>query len=143
VSERPFFDAKGAPRSLGEHRGRSVIFNFWATWCAPCIREMPEFDRLKTLLAGDGIDVLALSEDRKGAPQVERFYKMTKIMNLEILVDDKGRILRDSGVRGLPTTLLINPKGMEVARVVGASVWDSRDVVAFLRRCLGTKEKSP
>ncbi len=141
VTTRPFFDARGVPRRLSDYRGRSVIFNFWATWCAPCIREMPEFDRLKTLLAGDGIDVLALSEDRKGVKRVEKFYTMAEIKNLEIFLDDQGRILRDSRVRGLPTTLLIDAKGREVARVQGAAVWDTSEVVAFLRRCLGNGKR--
>ena len=137
VTARPFFDARGGQRRLSDHLGRGVVFNFWATWCAPCIREMPDLDRLYALVAGNGIDVLALSEDRKGVPRVEKFYKMAGIKNLEIILDDKGGILRDSQVRGLPTTLLINADGMEVARVQGAAVWDSSDVVAFIRRCLG------
>ncbi len=137
VTDRPFFDARGGQRRLSDHRGRGVVFNFWATWCAPCIREMPDLDHLKTLVDENGIDVLALSEDRKGVNRVEKFYKFAEIRNLEILLDDKGGILRDSRVRGLPTTLLINADGMEVARVQSAAVWDSRDVVAFIRRCLG------
>lgn len=137
VTNRPFFDARGGQRRLSDYRGRGVVFNFWATWCAPCIREMPEFDRLKTLVAENGIDVLALSEDRKGVPRVKKFYKMAGIENLDILLDDNGGILRDSRVRGLPTTLLIDADGMEVARIQGAAVWDTKDVVAFIRRCLG------
>ncbi len=137
VTARPFFDARGGQHRLSDHRGRGVVFNFWATWCAPCIREMPDLDRLKTLLAGDGVDVLALSEDREGVDRVKKFYATAGIRNLDILLDDKGGVLRDSQVRGLPTTLLIDADGMEVARIQGAAVWDSRDAVAFLRRCLG------
>ncbi len=141
VTARPFFDVRGGQRRLSDHRGRGVVFNFWATWCAPCLREMPDLDRLKTLLDGDGVDVLALSEDRKGVNRVEKFYKFAEIRNLEILLDDKGGILRDSRVRGLPTTLLINADGMEVARVQGAAVWDTKDVVVFIRRCLGNGKR--
>ena len=141
VTARPFFDAQGGQRRLSDYRGRGVVFNFWATWCAPCIREMPDLDRLKTLLAGAGVDVLALSEDRKGVPRIEKFYTMAGIRNLDILIDDKGGILLDSRVRGLPTTLLIDADGMEVARVQGAAVWDSKDVVAFIRRCLGNGKR--
>ena len=141
VTARPFFDARGGQRRLSDHRGRGVVFNFWATWCAPCIREMPDLDHLKTLVAENGVDVLALSEDRKGVDRVEKFYKMTEIRNLDILLDDNGGMLRDLRVRGLPTTLLIDADGMEVARIQGAAVWDSRDVVAFIRRCLGNGKR--
>ena len=113
-----------------------MVFNFWATWCAPCVREMPQLDRLKALLDADGIDVVAISEDRQGAPVVEKFYRDHEIKNLEVTIDVGGKVLRDSKVRGLPMTLLINSDGLEVGRVQGASEWDSKDAVAFLRRCL-------
>ena len=121
VSGQPFIDANGGPRSLEEHLGRGVVFNFWATWCAPCVREMPQLDRLKAL---------------KGVPLVKKFYRVNEIKNLAVDIDEGGKVLRDSKVRGLPMTLLINPKGLEIGRVQGISEWDSKDIVAFLRRCL-------
>jgi len=132
-----FVDGEGRSRNLAEFRGEAVVLNLWATWCAPCVREMPQLDRLKKTLAGDGIRVLALSEDRGGAPVVEKFYAVNGIRNLEVLIDLGGVVLRDLGVRGLPTTVLIDADGREVARALGAAEWDSDAVVAFLRRCLG------
>ena len=87
-------------------------------------------------LDADGIDVVAISEDRQGAPVVEKFYRDHEIKNLEVIIDVGGKVLRDSKVRGLPMTLLINSDGLEVGRVQGASEWDSKNAVAFLRRCL-------
>lgn len=135
-----FFDKKDAARSLAAYKGRGVVVNFWATWCAPCVREMPALDRLSKLLKGAGIDVLALSEDRPGASLVEKFYKTNAIRNLEVLIDKGGKVLRASKVRGLPTTLLIDANGLEVGRLLGAVEWDSDKAVAFLKKCLGPKK---
>ncbi|MEE8352472.1 MAG: TlpA disulfide reductase family protein [Rhodospirillales bacterium] len=137
----PVFDKNDAPRSLSAYKGQGLIVNFWATWCAPCVREMPQLDRAREVLKGAGIDVLALSEDRAGAPLVEKFYKTNAIRNLEILIDKGGKVLRESKVRGLPTTLLIDAKGLEVGRVLGIAEWDSPKAIAFLKRCL-TPQKS-
>ena len=133
----PFVDGEGRSRTLAEFRGEGVVLNLWATWCAPCVREMPQLDRLKGLLAGDGIRVLALSEDRGGAPLVKKFYDVNGIKNLEVLIDAGGNVLRDLRIRGLPTTVLIDAEGREVGRALGAAEWESDAMVAFLRRCLG------
>ena len=100
---------------------------------------MPQLDRLRNLLSGAGIEVLALSEDRAGAPLVEKFYNTNRIRNLEVLIDKGGKVLRGSKVRALPTTLLIDSGGMEVSRVLGAVEWDSEKAVEFLKSCLGNK----
>ena len=129
-------DPDGAVLNLGALQGRPVLMNLWATWCAPCVKEMPQLDRLHKILAPDGIAVLTISEDRAGAALVEKFYRINELGNLDILIDRNGKVLRGSKVRGLPTTLLIDAKGREIGRVQGISEWDSGDVVAFLRRCL-------
>jgi hypothetical protein len=101
---------------------------------------MPALDRLHAE-AGDDFHVLALSNDRGGAPVVAKFYAENGIANLANLVDDKGRALRAMKVRGLPTTILVAAGGNEVGRVLGAAEWDSPEAVAFLRACLAPAGK--
>ena len=137
VRQVPFVEGADTARTIADYRGRAVVLNFWATWCAPCVREMPSLDRLQAEVSGEGIEVLTLSEDRGGAPVIKRFYKKLGIRNLPVLVDKRGEVLRKLRVRGLPTTLLIDARGNEVGRVVGPVEWDSPEAIALVRGCLG------
>jgi thiol-disulfide isomerase/thioredoxin len=136
-----FLENGDTRRTLADLKGRGVVLNFWATWCAPCVREMPALDRLQAEAGGD-FHVLALSSDRGGAPVVEKFYAKTGIKNLANLIDEKRRVLKALKVRGLPTTVLIDPAGKEVGRILGAAEWDAPETVAFLRACIGAGGKS-
>jgi len=138
LANTPFLDAAGATRSLADYRGRGVVLNFWATWCPPCVREMPALDRLQVMLKGTGVEVVTLSEDRNGAALIEKFFALNGIKNLPKLIDPKGAALKSYGVTVLPTTIFINGNGVEIGRVLGISEWDSPEMVAFLSGCLGT-----
>jgi len=118
------------------------VLNFWATWCAPCVREMPALDRLTAEVEGDGIRVLTVSEDRKGGPVVRKFFKVNGIKNLPMLVDIKQGLLRAFGIRVLPTTVLVGRDGREVARMVGVHEWDTPETAEYLRACLGVSPKT-
>jgi len=133
----PILDAAGKQRRLAEWQGKGVVLNFWATWCAPCVKEMPQLDRLKALLATHGIDVLAVSEDREGIAVAKTFHEVNKLRDLAVMVDPKGDLLRAFKGRGLPTTVLIDKQGRHVATVTGAAEWDAPEVVGFLKGCLG------
>jgi thiol-disulfide isomerase/thioredoxin len=135
----PFFDAQDAELSISDFRGQGVVLNFWATWCVPCIKEMPALVHLKELLSEDNITVLALSEDRGGAKKVIPFFKKLGIEGLDVLIDKRGKVARKSGVRGLPVTILIDAEGLERGRVTGIAQWDDPDIVDFVRRCIGPK----
>ena len=137
MTDAPFFDADGKSRTLADYRGRGVVLNFWATWCLPCVREMPQLDKLRKSLEPAGIEVLALDEDRDGVALVKKFYRVNRLENLEILFDLNRKVLRDSKIRGMPTTLLIDARGREVGRVEGFAEWDAKSVVPFIKRCLG------
>lgn len=134
-----FKTADDSDVTLADHSGRGVVLNFWATWCAPCVREMPELDRLNAALAPDGIDVLTASMDRGGHPVIAAFYEKIGITNLAALHDPKGAAARALGIRGLPTTLIIAPDGREVARIEGIHHYDTDATKAYLKNCIGPK----
>lgn len=130
-----FSTADGGETGLADFAGRGVIANFWATWCAPCVREMPQLDALRAELAPAGIDVIAVSMDRAGHKAVADFYERYEIRHLPQLVTPSktGGTL---GIRGLPTTLLIDPEGREVARIVGLFEYDAPESIEYFKRCL-------
>lgn len=131
-----FRDEHGAPHTLQEFRGKSVLLNVWATWCAPCRKEMPALDRLQAQLGASTFQVLVLSLDREGVPLVKKFYDEIGIKALPVYVDSTTESMGKLGILGVPTTLLIDREGLEVARYTGPAEWDSADVVAMIRRHL-------
>ena len=113
-----------------------VFVDFWATWCAPCVREMPALDRLQAGLTGEKIVVVALSIDRGGLPVVEEFYRRNGIETLPARIVPPGPLIDALGITVMPTTLLVNGDGNEVGRVVGTAEWDLPGALSFLRGCL-------
>ena len=137
VPEVRFADGVGRPRALSEFRGKVVLLNLWATWCAPCRREMPTLDRLQAMLGGDDFQVLALAVDRGGIEKVSAFLEELGLRHLEAYVDPSTRAMRALGAFGLPTTLLIDEAGNEIGRLVGPAEWDSAEALALIRRAIG------
>ena len=135
-----FIDADGNEKSLADLRGEGLIVNFWATWCAPCVKEMPALDRLAEATGPRGLRVLALSADREGASVVREFYDVNKIRYLPVAIDKMSRVARAIGVDGLPTTVLYDSEGREVGRVIGVAEWDTPAAVDFLGGCLGARD---
>lgn len=129
-----FQDAEGRETRFDAFRGRGMVVNFWATWCPPCVAEMPALDRAHAALARDGIEVLALSSDRGGRAQVEPFYARTGLRHLAMWFDARGATGRALGIRGLPTTLILDRRGLEVARAEGEAEWDHPEMLAAIRR---------
>jgi thiol-disulfide isomerase/thioredoxin len=129
-----FTDAEGRETRFEAFRGKGLVVNFWATWCPPCVAEMPALDRAHAALARDGIEVLALSSDRGGRTQVAPFYARTGLKNLAMWFDPRGAAGRALGVRGLPTTLILDRAGREVARLEGEAEWDRPEMLAAIRR---------
>lgn len=136
VPELRFKDGDGQPVSLADFRGKVVLLNIWATWCGPCREEMPTLDRLQSELGGPDFQVVALSIDRAGLGVVSEFYDEIGIEHLAKYIDESGKTSRQLGAVGLPTTLLIDREGREIARHVGPAEWDTPEMVAFFRRQL-------
>ena len=115
--------ADGTERTLADYAGRPVVLNFWATWCAPCVAEMASLDALAAAMPGAA--VLPLSSDRGGAAAVQQFYASHGLKHLGVLLDPMGAAARAIGARGIPTTLLVDPRGQERGRFEGAADWGS------------------
>lgn len=130
----PFTAADGTRHTIAEFRGHGMVLNLWATWCRPCVAEMPSLARLSRALAPDDIAVMAVSTDHGGIPAVRRFFTEHDITALPILVDTDGRIGEALNVRGIPTTLVIDREGRERGRLEGAADWSSAKAIATVRR---------
>ena len=126
----PFTDGAGRDLTLAVFRGRVVLLNIWATWCVPCREEMPTLDALQGRLGGAGFHVLPLSIDRAGEGPVRRFYDEIGIRNLGLYQAEDLRAMLAFAVVGLPTTILIDRAGREIARRAGPAEWDSPGAIA-------------
>ncbi len=128
--------ADGTPRTIADYAGKRLVLNLWATWCIPCIAEMPALAKLAHDQAGELL-VLPLSSDRQGAKVVPAWFAEHHIEGLPVLLDPKGAASRTLGARGLPTTLLIGADGREHARLEGAVAWTEPASITRLRALLG------
>ncbi|MFF0950815.1 TlpA family protein disulfide reductase [Rhizobium leguminosarum] len=135
-----FTDEAGSPQTLDMFRGKVVLLNVWASWCLPCRKEMPTLDRLQAMLGGSDFEVVALSIDRGGPETVKKFYAETGIQHLATHVDATSQAGFALVSFGLPTTLLVDPLGRELGRLVGPAEWDAPDMVAFLRSAIALRE---
>lgn len=136
LPEVRFVDRDGRAVTLADFRGKMVLLNLWATWCAPCVREMPTLDRLQARLGGPDFEVIVLSIDVGGIPAVKDFYRTLGLKALGIYVDKTTKAIQDLKITGLPTTLLVDRKGREIGRTIGPAEWDSPDAVELIRRYL-------
>jgi thiol-disulfide isomerase/thioredoxin len=129
-----FSTADGTARSLADFIGKGVVLNFWATWCVPCVSEMPALDSLSRAVAARRIVVLPVSLDRTGADAVKPFYAGHDIHSLPVLLDPHSESMMALKLEGIPTTLVIDRKGREIARVQGPVQWDSSQAAGVLGR---------
>jgi thiol-disulfide isomerase/thioredoxin len=136
LPEVRFADGEGHELMLDDFRGRVVLLNIWATWCVPCRKEMPALARLQAKLGGNDFLVIPLSIDREGVAPVKRFYQELGLAKLGIYVDPSGKGSRALAIPGVPTTLLIDRQGREVACRMGPAEWDGPETLSLVEQTI-------
>ena len=133
IGKVEFFNSKKNRVSLDNFEQNLTIINFWATWCAPCIEEMPSLNRLQANPAFNNLQIIPINVGRDNAEKSKNFYKKLKIDNLEIYFDKDVELAKKFLLRGLPTTVFINKKGEEFARVIGFINFDNKKIIKWLK----------
>lgn len=133
VPDVMFEDAKGASVSLASFKGRVVLLNLWATWCAPCVAELPDLARAQAALPSDKLLVLPIDMEKLEVAKIEAFLKEHEAGSLPVHADRTLAIMRGFEAFALPFTVLIDAEGREIGRASGPQDWDHPDVVAYLR----------
>ena len=128
-------DANGNMVEIGYKEDISVI-NFWATWCAPCKKEMPSLNSLAQNMKYEDIRIITIASGRNSKEAIDAFFDDNNLINLKKYRDPRGRIAVKYGVTALPTTVVINPNGIEIGRIIGDIDWDTTDVRSFFRKLL-------
>ena len=132
IADLEFKGADGKPHRLSEWRGKVILLNLWATWCAPCEAEMPSLDRLQAKLGGDDFTVLAISEDRIGPEKPAAFFAKEGIKQLALYIDGSASAIASLQAAALPLSVVLDREGREVARRLGPAAWDSPATAAEL-----------
>jgi thiol-disulfide isomerase/thioredoxin len=128
-----FTDGFGRKRTLASFKGRFVILNLWATWCAPCVRELPALARLQAAVGRDRLSIVAVDEGRDNAADTAAFLKEHGAANLAAYRDPGLAMLTAFGAQGLPFSVLIDRQGREIARASGPMQWDDPAAVAYFK----------
>jgi len=131
-----FQDVSGQQKTLADWRGKVVLLNLWATWCAPCRKEMPSLDRLQSALGSDKFEVVAISVDKTGVEGARKFLDQIKVSKLNVFADPTVRVGTALKAIGMPSTLLIDREGREIGRLVGPAEWDSEEARRLVQAAL-------
>ncbi|SEW38843.1 Thiol-disulfide isomerase or thioredoxin [Cognatiyoonia koreensis] len=141
-SDVPFTGEDGTEMTLATYEGKHVVLNFWATWCAPCRKEMPQLADLQEQLGGDNFKVVTIATGRNARPAMEEFFDDIDVDNLPLHTDARQNLARSMGVLGLPVTVILDPNGMEIARLQGDAEWNSDSAFAIIRALTETDDQS-
>jgi thiol-disulfide isomerase/thioredoxin len=141
VPDLAFTDAAGKPLTLDHWRGRTVLFNLWATWCIPCRKEMPALDALEQRLGSPGFEVVTVNIDTRDADKPKAWLKEVGVEKLAYYADPSAKIFQDlksiGRAFGMPTTLLVDPNGCEIGSIAGPAEWASDDAIKLIQAALG------
>jgi len=143
VPETEFYDEIGKPHTFEEFYGRPLVVNFWATWCTPCVQEMPDIAQLQKDYKRTNLKVLAISEDFKGADAVREFYKTNQLTNLGLYIDKHNALFNELQIVALPTSYIVDSKGKIVAKLMGSIDWEDKKLHKMLDKLTDGKEYPP
>jgi len=132
ISSLIFEDFSGNKINLKDHKGKLVVLNFWATWCAPCKKEMPSLDRLNQSNNFKNLEVFAVNMEQPNKLKTKKFFTDLNIKSLKIFFDSELNFVKEFKLRGVPTTVLINKKGEEFARIIGEVDFQDKKFVRWL-----------
>lgn len=125
-------DTKGNKVSLSDLRGKVVMVNFWATWCPPCIEEMPSMEKLQEVMAGDDFVMLAINTEQNGRAVVPKFLEKTSY-SFPILYDEKGLVQKLYGVYKFPESFIVGKDGNVVEKIIGPLDWSNPKIINYLK----------
>jgi thiol-disulfide isomerase/thioredoxin len=135
-----FWDAEGKPRNLSDWRGKTVLVNLWATWCVPCRKEMPALDSLQAKLGGKDFEVVAINIDTRDPEKPKIFLKEANLTRLGYFSDHKAKVFQDlknvGKALGMPTSLLVDAQGCEIANLAGPAEWASDDAIKLIKAAM-------
>jgi|TARA_B100000586_G_scaffold108693_1_gene78018 thiol-disulfide isomerase/thioredoxin len=120
--------------NLSDYKGKLVIINFWATWCAPCKKEMPSLDNLYQNSNFKNLEVFAVNMEQPNTLKTKKFFNDVKIKKLKIFFDTKLNFVKEFKLRGVPTTIFINKKGEEFARIIGETNFQDEKFIKWLMK---------
>ena len=132
--ELTFLDDKNNQLNLTDYKGNLILLNFWATWCAPCKEEMPSLDLLQTNDAFDNLKIFPINVGQDNLEKSYEFFKDLKIKNLNVYFDSPNTLAKKFGLRGVPTSILINKDGLEFARIVGSIDFEDEKFIQWLSK---------
>ena len=130
--ELTFLDDKQNLLNLNDFKGKLILLNFWATWCAPCKEEMPSLDRLVDIKELDNLIIFPINIGQENLEKSLKFFKSLKIKNLKIYFDSSLTLTKKLGLRGIPTSILLNKDGLEFARIIGSIDFEDEKFIEWL-----------
>ena len=132
VPDIAFSDVDGAAHRLADYKGKALLVNFWATWCAPCRAEMPSLQALQDSRGGERFQVLTIASGRNPPPAIDKFFAEAGVASLPRMTDPTMALARGMGVMGMPMSILIDRDGNEVARMLGDADWNAPPALALV-----------